>query len=94
MASRLAGTNRQVSYKFWGEFEDDDITKLPQDYEAKVADDNRVYFIKYGTIIIALSDYTPKVTHFCPLLSLYLPPTAMPRKKHSGRTQSMAFVTK
>lgn len=35
-------------YRFWGEFADDDITKLPQMYEAKVTDDNRVYFIKYA----------------------------------------------
>jgi hypothetical protein len=37
----------QVSYEFWGQFEDDDITKLHEDYEAKVTDDNRVYFVKY-----------------------------------------------
>lgn len=34
-------------YRYWGEFEDDDVTKLPQRYEAKVTGDNRVYFIKY-----------------------------------------------
>ncbi len=39
---------RDVSYSFWGESEDDDITKLPQHYEAKATDDNRVYFIKYA----------------------------------------------
>lgn len=41
----------QVSYKVWGEFADDDITKLPQGYEARVADDNRVYFMKYESML-------------------------------------------
>lgn len=36
-------------YRFWGELEGDDITKLPEDIEAKVTDDNKVYFVKYGT---------------------------------------------
>lgn len=39
---------REISYSLWGESEDDDITKIPQYYEAKVTDDNRVYFIKYA----------------------------------------------
>lgn len=40
---------RQGFYRFWGELEGDDITKLPEDVEAKVTDDNKVYFVKYGT---------------------------------------------
>lgn len=41
MAGRLG------SYRYWGEFEDDDITKLPRGCEARITDDNRVYFLKY-----------------------------------------------
>lgn len=47
------------SYRFWGEFEDDDITRLPQDYEAKITDDNRVYFIKYTVI------HSPYKAYYC-----------------------------
>ena len=43
--SSSAAGSRQVSYRYWGEFEDD-ITKLPEKYEAKVTEDNRVYFVK------------------------------------------------
>ena len=39
---------KEICYAFWGELEDDDITKLPHYYEAKVTDDDRVYFIKYA----------------------------------------------
>lgn len=45
LPSASATSTRQVSYRYWGEFEDD-ITKLPESYEAKVTEDNRVYFLK------------------------------------------------
>ena len=35
------------TYRFWGEFADDDITKLPSNYEARITDDDRLYFLKY-----------------------------------------------
>lgn len=30
----------------WGEKAEDDITMLPKEWEARVADDNRVFFLK------------------------------------------------
>ena len=35
------------SYLLWGERREDDITKLPDEWEARVADDNRIYFVKW-----------------------------------------------
>ena len=32
--------------RIWGSFAEDDITRLPTDYEARVTDDDRVYFVK------------------------------------------------
>ena len=37
---------RMQSYMMWGERAEDDITKLPEEWEARVADDNRLYFVK------------------------------------------------
>lgn len=34
------------TYHFWGETEADDITLLPERWEARVAQDNRVYFVE------------------------------------------------
>ena len=34
------------SYVMWGDRGEDDITKLPEEWEARVADDNRLYFVK------------------------------------------------
>ena len=34
------------TYLFWGERETDDITLLPEEWEIRVALDNRVYFVK------------------------------------------------
>ena len=41
-------SGREITYRVWGELEGDDITKLPHHFEAKVTDDDRVYFIKYA----------------------------------------------
>lgn len=41
----VAAMASQVYY-LWGEKDEDDITKLPKHWEARVADDNRVYFLK------------------------------------------------
>lgn len=60
---------RQGFYRFWGELEGDDITKLPEDIEAKVTDDNKVYFVKYGTNNSQLAK-----PHFIVYLSLSLQP--------------------
>ena len=37
---------RMHSYAMWGDRAEDDITKLPEEWEARVADDNRLYFVK------------------------------------------------
>ena len=37
---------QQKVYLFWGESDEDDITRLPKDWEARVADDGRIYFLK------------------------------------------------
>lgn len=34
------------TYLFWGETEAEDITLLPEGWEARVAQDNRVYFVE------------------------------------------------
>ena len=34
------------TYSVWGCKPEDDITKLPEEWEARVADDNRLYFVK------------------------------------------------
>lgn len=31
---------------FWGDRLDDDITKLPKEWEARVSENDRVYFVK------------------------------------------------
>ena len=69
MAGRLGAA------RFWGEFEDDDITRLPRDYEAKVTDDDRVYFVKY-------------VMHFLfgKIHKGYFYVVVIQRRKHIGRT--------
>lgn len=36
----------KVQYRWWGERTDDDITKLDSVWEVRVAEDNRVYFLK------------------------------------------------
>ena len=33
-------------YHHWGDSEEDDITKLPKNWEARVASDGRLYFLK------------------------------------------------
>ena len=37
---------RMSSYLVWGDMAEDDITKLPEEWEARVADDSRLYFVK------------------------------------------------
>lgn len=37
---------RMHLYMTWGDRAEDDITKLPEEWEARVADDNRLYFVK------------------------------------------------
>ena len=37
---------RTRSYVMWGDRTEDDITKLPDEWEARVADDSRLYFVK------------------------------------------------
>lgn len=40
-------SQRVHSYLLWGDRSEDDITKLPDEWEARVADDNRIYFVKW-----------------------------------------------
>ena len=42
----MAQRSREVRCLWWGESAEDDITKLPSEWEVRVADDNRVYFVK------------------------------------------------
>ena len=42
----MAVADKEKVYFLWGETEEDDITKLPKDWEARVAEDSRVYFLK------------------------------------------------
>ena len=37
---------RVLSCVMWGDRSEDDITKLSEEWEARVADDNRLYFVK------------------------------------------------
>ena len=46
---------REICYSVWGELKEDDITKIPQHYEAKVTDDDRVYFIKYALALVSVA---------------------------------------
>ena len=41
-----------TGYVWWGESGEDDITKLPKSYEARISDDDRVYYVKYVPIIL------------------------------------------
>jgi WW domain-containing oxidoreductase len=40
---------QQQVYLFWGESDEDDITRLPKNWEARVADDGRIYFLHHET---------------------------------------------
>ena len=44
----MAGSRHE--YRTWGKLAEDDITRLPKEYEARVSEDNRVYFVKYVKI--------------------------------------------
>lgn len=43
----MAGSRHE--YRTWGKLAEDDITRLPKEYEARVSEDNRVYFVNHST---------------------------------------------